>query len=169
MFKKFWHRRAAKKSLLLSQKEKRLDSDFKIRHVRVLLDASLAIEQQFFNDLAKSFGIAPVNVSVFAFSATNEIGEQYSHFFNPEDVGFFGQFEGNLALLCAKEVDLQINYFDKEDLYMSWVGSSAKKKFSVGFAAADQRLNDLIFDFPPTEIDTFKVELVKYLTVLKKL
>ena len=56
MFKKFWHRRAAKKSLLTSLEDKQLGLSFKIKHVRVLLDSSLEIEQHFFGELAKAFG-----------------------------------------------------------------------------------------------------------------
>ena len=71
--------------------------------------------------------------------------------------------------MCEKEVDLQINYFNREDLYMKWVSSHARKKLSVGFSSVDQRLNDIIFDFSPTDKVTFKEELVKYLTILKRL
>ena len=70
--------------------------------------------------------------------------------------------------MCAKEVDLQIHFFAHEDRYMSWVASSAKNKFSVGFSGADQRINDLVFDFDPKATATFQKELVKYLTILEK-
>ena len=169
MFKKFWHRRAAKKSLLTSLEDKQLGLSFKIKHVRVLLDSSLEIEQQFFGELAKAFGIPPVNITVFAFRASKEIEKQYAHFFDAKEVTYFGKFEGDLALMCEKEVDLQINYFNREDLYMEWVSTHARKKLSVGFSNVDQRLNDIIFDFSPTDKVAFKEELVKYLTFLKKL
>jgi hypothetical protein len=84
-------------------------------------------------------------------------------------VTYFGKFEGDLALMSEKEVDLQINYFNREDLYMEWVSTHARKKLSVGFSNVDQRLNDIIFDFSPTDKVAFKEELVKYLTILKKL
>jgi hypothetical protein len=71
--------------------------------------------------------------------------------------------------MCEKEVDLQINYFNRKDLYMEWVSTHARKKLSVGFSNVDQRLNDIIFDFSPTDKVAFKEELVKYLTILKKL
>ena len=48
---------------------------------------------------------------------------------------------------------------------MKWVSSHARKKLK-GFSSVDQRLNDIIFDFSPTD-NTFKEELVKYLTILK--
>ena len=169
MFKKFWHRRAAKKSLLTSLEDKQLRLSFKIKHVRVLLDNSLEIEQQFFIELANAFGIPPVNITVFAFSMSKEIEKKYANFFDVEEVTYFGKFEGDLALMCEKEVDLQINYFNREDLYMEWVSTHARKKLCVGFSNVDQRLNDIIFDFSPTDKVAFKEELVKYLTFLKKL
>ena len=169
LFKKFWHRRAAKKSLFSSLEAKQLGLSFKVKHVRVLLDSSLEIEQQFFSELAKAFGIPPVNITVFVFRGSKEIEKQYAHFFDEEEVSYFGKFEGDLALMCEKEADLQINYFNREDLYMEWISSHAKKKLSVGFSAVDQRLNDIVFDFSPTDKVTFKKELVKYLTILKKL
>ena len=169
MFRKFWHRRAAKKSLLTSIEDKQLDLSFKIKHVRVLLDSSLGIEQQFFVELGKAFGIPPVNITVFAFRASKEIQKPYTHFFDASEVTYFGKFEGDLALMCEKEIDLQINYFNREDLYMEWVSTYARKKLSVGFSLVDQHLNDIIFDFSPTDKVAFKEELVKYLTILKKL
>ena len=90
-----------------------------------------------------------MNFYTFVFPAKNEVEKQYEHFFNPEEVSFFGKFEGELALMCDKEVDLQIHFFAREDRYMSWVASNAKNKFSVGFSGADQRINDLVFDFAP--------------------
>ena len=169
MLRSFWHRRAAEKSLKAAVEQKRLDRPFTIKHVRVLLDASLGVEESFFTGLAKALNIPPVNVYTFVFPAKNEVEKQYEHFFNPEEVSFFGKFEGELALMCDKEVDLQIHFFAHEDRYMSWVASKAKNKFSVGFSGADQRINDLVFDFAPKATATFQKELVRYLTILEKL
>ena len=169
MFKSFWHRRAANKSLSAAVVEKRLNRPFTIKHVRVLLDASLGVEESFFTSLAKALNIPPVNVYTFVFPAKNEVEKQYEHFFNPKEVSFFGKFEDELALMCDKEVDLQIHFFAHEDRNMSWVASKAKNKFSVGFSGADQRINDLVFDFAPKATATFQKELVKYLTILEKL
>ena len=48
-------------------------------------------------------------------------------------------------------------------------GHKAKNKISVGFSGADQRINDLVFDFAPKATATFQKELVKYLTILEKI
>ena len=169
MLKRFWHHRAYKKRLAEVISSKSLAKPHRVNKVRVLLDANLAIEKQFFIDLAKSFSIPPVNISVFVFRSGNAIEDQYSDFFNPEDIRFFGRFEGDLASICSKEVDLQINYFNRANLHMEWVAVTAKHKMSVGFSNVEQQINDLIFDFSPTDKHVFKEELVKYLTILKKI
>ena len=111
MLRSFWHRRAAEKSLKASVGQKRLDRLFTVKNVRVLLDASLEVEESFFTGLAKALNIPPVNVYTFVFPSKNEVEKQYEHFFNPEEITFFGKMEGELALMCAKEVDLQIHFF----------------------------------------------------------
>lgn len=169
MLKSFWHRRAYKKRLAEVIATKSLAAPHRINKVRVLLDASLAIEKQFFIELAKSFAISPVNISIFVFPSGNPVEGQYSDFFNPDDIGYFGHFQGDLASICSKDVDLQINYFNTASLHMQWVAVAAKHKMSVGFSDVEQQINDLIFDFTPTDKNTFKEELIKYLTILKKI
>ena len=169
MLKSFWHRRAAQKSLNAVVEKKRLNKPFTIKRVRVLLDAALKIEQNFFIQLAKELGLPPVSIHVFVFPSKNGTESQYEHLFDPEEISYFGKFEGDLALMCEKEVDLQINFFAKEARYMSWIATKAMNKLSVGFTGADQRINDIIFDFVPNDTDTFLNELIKYLTILGKL
>ncbi len=169
VIKRFWHRRAAKKSLITSLEERRLNQNFKIKKMRVLLDTSLGVDRQFFIALAKELRIADENLSIFAFKRPKELVSLYFDFFDPADINFFGRFQGDLALMCEKEVDLQINYFNTKDLYMEWISTRAKNKLGVGFFGVDQRLNDIVFDMDPTDYNLFKAELVKYLTVLKKL
>lgn len=169
MLKSFWHRRAYKKRLAKVISSKSLATPNRISKVRVFLDASLAIEKHFFVELAKSFAIPPVNLSVFVFPSGNPVENQYSDFFNPKDIGYFGHFQGDLALVCSKDVDLQINYFNTANLHMKWVAVEAKHKMSVGFSNVEQQINDLIFDFAPTDKNVFKEELIKYLTILNKI
>ena len=167
MFRQFWHRRAYKKALATALATKSLASTKRIEKVRVIMDADLAVEASFFIDLANTLAIPPVNISVLVFPKKNPVESQYAQFFNPEDIGFFGQFRGELEAICNQEVDLQMHFFNRADLYMEWVAVVAKHRMSVGFSKADKKINDLIFDFSPEEHKTIKNELVKYLTILK--
>ena len=83
--------------------------------------------------MAKELGLPPVSIHVFVFPSKNGIESQYEHLFNPEEISYFGKFEGDLALMCEKEVDLQINFFAKEARYMSWIATKSFEQTQCWF------------------------------------
>ena len=169
MFKKFWHRRAFAKELKKALSAKDLEQSFKIKKVNVVLDASLGISRDFFLDLAKQFSIPQTSVSILVFASGKKIDNEYVHFFNRKDISFFGKFSNELSHFCAKEADLQINYFNEKNLYFEWVACAAKKKLSVGFSKANLEINDLVLALDPTNTELVNKELVNYLSILKKI
>lgn len=170
MFKSFWHKRAFRKHLKLQLATKKLDQEFVVQRVNVILDGSLEIDNGFFIHLAKVFGIPHVNVSVLLFPNKNKaIKDQYQNIFDPEHIEFFGKFTEGLYQFCEQPADIQLNFFKTNNLYMNWVASKTQTKMHIGFLGADERINDLIFDFDPKEKEVFEEELVKYLSVLKKI
>ena len=58
----------------------------------------MEIPEAFLPGLSKALNIPPVNVHIFVFPAKNAIEKQYEHFFDIEEVTYFGNFEGELAL-----------------------------------------------------------------------
>lgn len=169
MFRKFWHKRAYQKGLRKSISEKKINQNFKIKKIRILVDGSLGIEAEFFFDLIREFSIAQTNLFILLFPCGHPVEKQYSNVFNPDDITYFGSFREELNLFCAKETDLQINYFNRSDLMMEWVANTSVSKLSAGFSGANEKINDLIFDFDPQEKETLKVELLKYLKILNKI
>ena len=169
MFRKFWHHRAFAKDLEKAIAEKDLDQSFKVRKINVILDASLGVKHDLFLDLAKNFSIPQSSISYLVFPAGNALKQEYEDFFNKGDITFFGKFKNGLNAFCANNVDLQINYFNKKSIYLEWVACSTSKKMSVGFPKANQDINDLILDIDPTNTELVEKELVKYLTILKKI
>ena len=59
-----------------------------------------------------------------------------------------------------------INYYERETLLLKLLTLGTTARLRVGFAEVDNRLNDLILDTTLEEIEAFKLELKKYLTVL---
>lgn len=170
MLKPFWHKRAFRKHLNKQLATKKLDQAFTVQRVNVILDGHLEIENDFFIHLANAFGIPHVNVSVLLFPNKSEVlREQYQNIYNPEEIGFFGEFSGNLKRFCEHSADIQLNYFNSDNLYLNWIASKTQAKMGIGFLGADKRINDLIFDFDPKEKEVFERELIKYLGVLKKI
>ncbi|MCH1517590.1 MAG: hypothetical protein L7T62_03145 [Flavobacteriaceae bacterium] len=169
MFRKFWHRRAYAKDRKKAMAAKDLEQSFKVKKISVILDASLGINRDFFLDLAKQFSIPQTSISFLVFASGDNVDKEYVDFFNKSEISFFGKFSDELSRFCAKEADLQINYFNEENLYFEWVASAAKKRLSVGFSKANHNINDLILDMDPKSTELVKKELVKYLRILKKI
>lgn len=169
MFKKFWHKRAFRKDLKKSLETKILDQAFKVKTVNVILDASLPVKKGFFEVLAQSLNVSLNDVHMLVFNADENVKQDYLYHFNLREVSFFGSFNGNLQSYCLNPVDLQINYFDTENFYMNWVACKTAHKLSTGFSVVDQRINDIIFDFPAKNTELFNNELIKYLKILKKI
>ncbi len=169
MFRKFWHHRAFAKDLEKAIAEKDLDQSFKVRKINVILDASLGVRRDLFMDLDKIFSIPQSSISYLVFPDRNSREQEYVDIFNKKDITFFGKFKDGLNTFCTESVDLQINYFNEKSIYHEWVACSTSKKMSVGFSKANQDINDLILDIDPTNTELFKKELVKYLSILKKI
>ena len=66
-----------------------------------------------------------------------------------------------------KKVDMLIDLTNNSEVYTNFLVAKSKAKFKVGFAHIDDRLFDLMIDVTSTQI--FLTELVKYLTILKKI
>jgi len=169
VFRKFWHHRAFAKDLKKAVAEKNLDQSYKVKKINVILDASLGLKPKFFLDLAKTFSIPQSSISYLVFPDRNTKEQEYEDIFNKADITFFGKFKDGLSTFCAKSADLQINYFNEKNIYFEWVACSTSKKMSIGFFKANQDINDLILDIDPTNTELVKKELVKYLTILKKI
>lgn len=167
MLKKYWHRHAYKKSLKRSLEERSFEQRLIIQKIRILLDGDLEVERDFFMGFAQLFSIAQFQVSIMVFSSGKELDKEYFRFFDEKEISFFGSFKNDLASFCSKEVDLQLNYFNKKDQYMHWVAVESNKKFSIGFTGANVQLNDLVLDLSPSDKTQVRNEIIKYLKILK--
>lgn len=167
--KRFFHSRAYQKRLKRLLTEKRLDHDFKIQSMAVILDTSLGITPDFFEEYARELKISPQKIE-FLFFPPQTFPEQENHlYFQPKALGFFGKLPQELTSFCDNEVDLLLNFHQANDLYMNWMSCEKKHKFSVGFLPTQENLNDLIFAFSPNQLTVFREELTKYLRQLNKL
>jgi len=115
------------------------------------------------------FKISELQINLLLLNNNSELEKQYQQIYNPQEVNFWGRFKGDMLSFCEPEYDLLINYYNKIDYDFSLISVRAKHKISVGFSGADARINDVVFDFDPKDKDTFKKELLKYMTILNKI
>ena len=169
MISKLLRKWVFEKELGKSTFNKQLDESFKINKITIIVDPTTAVDSKFFLNLAKMFKISELQISLLLLNNNSELEKQYQQIFNPQEVNFWGSFKGDLLIFCESEYDLMINYYNKIDYDFSLISVRTNHKISVGFSGADARINDVVFDFDPKDKETFKKELLKYMTILNKI
>ena len=144
-----------------------ITSDFKIKSVRVVLDKTLPVNENYFRDLLAEITDSKVYFTFIKFSLSKENISIEKDCYDKNHISFFGNFADKLSKACKRKVDLQINFFGNDNLYLKWIAVKSEYKLSFGFKKTDIRINDVIFDFMPLQTEIFKNEFRKYIKVLK--
>ena len=167
MIKKLFHLIKYKNDFKKKISNSIVSSDFKIKSVRVVIDKTLPVDENYFRNLLGEITDSKIYFTFIKFSHSNENTLTEKHCYDKNHINFFGNFTEKLAKACKRKVDLQINFFNNDNLYLKWIAIKSEYKLSFGFKKTDIRINDVIFDFLPLHTDTFKNEFRKYIRVLK--
>ena len=136
--------------------KKNVRSDFKIKSIRVIIDKTLPVDENYFRNLLGGITDSKIYFTFikFSYSKENVSGEKYCY--DKNHISLFGKFTDQLSKACRKKVDLQINFFNNDNLYLKWIAIRGECKLSFGFRKTDIRINDVIFDFLPLQTEIFK-------------
>jgi len=145
----------------------KVTSNFKIKSIRVVLDKTLPVDENYFRNLLNEITDSKIYFTFIKFSNLKENILKEKNTYDKNHISFFGNFTDKLNKACKRKVDLQINFFGNDNLYLKWIAIKSDYKLSFGFKKTDIRINDVIFDFLPLHTDTFKNEFQKYLKILK--
>lgn len=95
--------------------------------------------------------------------------KSYKHF-SENDISWSGKFtDVSLESFLETPFDLLIGFYTENNLYLEYATLMSKATFKVGFAGVNNKLFDLVITEKPENIDSFLHEIVKYLTLLKKM
>ena len=167
MFRKLFHLIKYKNDFQKKISKGIVRSDFKIKSVRVIIDKTLPVDEKYFRNLLSDTTESKVNFTFIKFSYLNENPVNEKDYYDKNHISFFWNFTDKLTKACKRKVDLQINFFGCDNLYLKWIAVKGECKLSFGFTKTDIRINDVIFDFLPIQTDIFKNEFRKYVKVLK--
>lgn len=142
-------------------------SDFKVKSIRVVLDKTLPVDEKYFRNLLTDITDSKIYFTFIKFTNSKETQKKEKDCYDKNHISLFGNFTDKLAKACSKKVDLQINFFGNDNLYLKWIAIKGDYKLSFGFRKTDIRINDIIFDFLPLQTDTFENEFRKYVKILK--
>ncbi|WP_417236042.1 DUF6913 domain-containing protein [Bizionia paragorgiae] len=131
-------------------------------------DDKLAIDWN--TELKKLFSNSDLIVDVVSFSTANKRKkDEVSAGFYASDVAWNGAIKNTeLKTFINTEFNLLISYYTVNETLLKLLTASSKADFKVGILKEDQRINDLIINTELNAFDTFKVELIKYLKILKR-
>ncbi|MCB0438816.1 MAG: hypothetical protein KDD20_08755 [Mangrovimonas sp.] len=172
MFLKAFKEKSNKKIInsLLNSREVFVDSS-KVEHLGVLLNVGESNDFEAFRKLADEMNILPNKLKIVAFSNNDKSESNFwDTCFTPKDFGWSGTTSNReLKTFLETSFDVLISYYAEDLLELKMITAQSQAKFKVGIFQKDDRLNDLIIKTPVNQFGLFKKELIKYLTIFKKL
>lgn len=86
------------------------------------------------------------------------------------DFGWKGEIKNaNLAQFVARPFDVLINYFATDVTALQQLSAHSHAHLKIGFASVSQKSNHLMIETTLDKYQTFTAEMLRYLTVLKKM
>ncbi len=139
-----------------------------IKTLGCIVDPSFPVSVDKFIELSNSLGLKEKDFKIITFQENKNTFNVFSNMnMTPECVSFSGNLNGKDSLeFISFEFDLLINFF-RSNNFLILLSSKTNAKFRVGFESVDSKLNDLIFSKKIKNFLDFKLELIKYLKLIK--
>ncbi|WP_396600733.1 DUF6913 domain-containing protein [Algibacter sp. R77976] len=155
---------------LLANRQVNVNND-RVVSLGVILNIDEFDDFDAFRQLADYINVRPNKLKIIAYSSSKKEGlHSWDECYNPKDFGWKGVVKNmELQSFLNLEFDILISYYEKELLELKLITAESKAKFKIGILQSDERLNDLIIKTNLKEFDLFKIEVSKYLTILKKI
>jgi hypothetical protein len=137
----------------------------------VIVDMDTFDRVERFHEFTEAFGLRPNAVKIIGYRNFYDTNSPYATpVFSEKDLGWNGAIENSYANeFLSREYDLLVNYYTAPNLMLQLMSIRTKARLRVGFAEQDTAYNDLILQLPISEFKTFRLELHKYLKVLKEI
>lgn len=151
--------------------KRKIQHNSKIKTVGILMDMNRTIDLQFIREIASQLNVSPSRVHVMAPVGLLEIENAKRTkmlFFDQKKLSWTAKLSEQQERFCDFSFDILINYFNLPHSLLNVLSARSKANFRVGFVGLDPRLNDLIFDFKPSEKALFLSELPKYIKTIFK-
>jgi len=172
MILKGFKKKSNKKYLnkLLSDRQVNVTNSI-VESLGVILNVDEFEDFETFKKLAASMQIRENNVKFVAFSESkNNDLNSWDDCFGVKDFGWGGSVNNaELKSFLNKNFDLLISYYKNDVLELKLMSALSKSKFKIGVLETDERINDLIIQTDINEFEVFKKEILRYLTILKKI
>jgi len=140
-----------------------------IRRVGVVAELSLIQTYDFTKRLSQQLNIQPEEVKMCLFDPSGkEEAPEFNRLCNEKDFGLNAKIKSEfLNKFVNNKFDLLINYCDPELIYPKVIMLRSVANLKAGFDHESNFFNDISVKTSGNDIDTFNMELLKYLKILK--
>ncbi|WP_299782555.1 hypothetical protein [uncultured Formosa sp.] len=142
-----------------------------IESLGVILNIDEVSNIEAIKSISKLLNIRPNSFKIITYSEADQ-GIEASEFpcYSPKDIGWSGKIKNvELEMFLNTKFDALISYYFTDNLDLKVLTAAANVDFKIGVLQEEQRLNDLIINVNPEAIEVFKKELLKYLSILKRI
>ena len=146
-------------------------SSNKIESVGIIVNLSEFDDFEIFRIFFEELKLNPNKIKIAGFTDDPKLVEFSNELlYSEKQIGWRGKIKDNgLKTFINTPFDVLISYYKDDNLELNLISALSKANFKVGISNYDERLHDLILEVDTKEIDIFKQEFIKYLTILKKL
>lgn len=141
-----------------------------LKTLAVLIDASQSINIVSLLKLANELGVKSDGLKVMGYKEDHKeiMDDKDAAYYSDKSFGVSGAIKSkSLQDFIDRDYDVLINFYEENSLELNYVAAASKAKFKVGFAAVDNRINDLIIGATTNDTNLFIAELKKYLKILQ--
>lgn len=136
----------------------------------IIVDTAYYQDASVYNNWLEQLHIAKEKITIIGLCKS--VKKSLIQDMNLVDKGFLKIFGGvtddNVATLLDRAVDLQINFFNKENLLLHYLARRTNAAFRVGFAHHSEETFDLGLEITANDTDILINEVVKYLKIITK-
>lgn len=142
-----------------------------VRKVGCIVDLDKFDQTDVFYEFLEAFELPPNAVKIIGYKSFYDKNSPYATpIFSDKDLGWNGDVENSYALeFLNNEYDVLVNYYNENGLLLNLMSLKTNARLKVGFKSVGPEFSDLMLDTPLADFNTFKIELKKYLRVLKEL
>jgi len=143
----------------------------KIGSVGIIFDYNNFQDYDFFKLMFTDLGISLNQIKFISMIDNLESPpNSWDAFFGKENFDWLGHCKNvEVSEFVNIPFDLLISYYKPNSYELNIVTAMSKANFKIGLSSKDKRLHDFIIEIDPENIDTFKIETIKYLKTFKKI
>ncbi len=143
----------------------------KIGSVGIIFDYNNFQDYDFFKLMFTDLGISLNQIKFISMIDNLEnLPNSWDAFYGKENFDWLGHCKNvEVNEFINIPFDLLISYYKPNSYELNIVTAMSKANFKIGLSSQDKRLHDFIIEIDPENIDTFKIETIKYLKTFKKI